>query len=77
MWVHVMPTLHTMSLLSSLVAAVLIAESIGRDEGEATLAKSVVHEFHSTVRGGGVYLGVIAERMLVMSGYVLSLLFFI
>jgi gamma-tubulin complex component 2 len=69
MWYHITPTLHLFELLAGLVQAVRTAESIGRDEaGDLSMNRSVIHELHGSSRGGGVLLGVLAEKMTTMSG---------
>ncbi|KAI9204561.1 Spc98 family-domain-containing protein [Polychytrium aggregatum] len=65
LWFHVSPTLQTMTTLSSLIEAILLTESVGRDD---VTTMALFHELHSSTRGGGVLLGVIADRMLSLSG---------
>ncbi|KAJ3317046.1 hypothetical protein HDU76_001374 [Blyttiomyces sp. JEL0837] len=68
LWTHVVPTLHVLDILAGLVKAVYVAEGVGRDESDVTRGRSVVHEFHSSVRGGGVLLSVISERLIGLKG---------
>ncbi|KAJ3061443.1 hypothetical protein HDU98_002651, partial [Podochytrium sp. JEL0797] len=54
-WYHVLPSIHLLGLVEGLVDALLEAERVDLEEGNGG-------------RGGGVVLGVIADKVLTMSG---------
>ncbi|KAJ3061037.1 hypothetical protein HK102_009276, partial [Quaeritorhiza haematococci] len=79
LWFYLHPTLNVLSTISSLIRAIGAAESVAKDDVDGMIMSNSVMGSavgggggdllaRSSIRGGGVVLCVIADRMLSFSG---------